>query len=67
VSCFASQADSEELQLPNGLSLPQQSEADVQAFDAAVREAADMRKVLVNQSTLWSKKCHPLFISLWFL
>jgi len=48
VFCFAGQADSEELQLPNGLSLPLQNEADVQAFDAALREDADMRKALVK-------------------
>jgi len=48
VSLHAGQTDStDELQLPEGLTLPLQMDLEVAAFDAALREDADMRKALV--------------------
>jgi len=49
VSLHAGQTDStDELQLPEGLTLPLQMDLEVAAFDAALREDADMRKALVR-------------------
>ena len=44
------QAENDDLRLPEGLSLPLQNEAEVEAFERALRDGADLRKTLVSFS-----------------
>jgi len=40
-------ADDDEVHMPEGLTLPLQNDSEVAAFDAALKDDADMRKALV--------------------
>jgi len=49
VFSFEVQVDSDDIQLPDGVSLPLQDEASVDAFDNILRADAELRKSLVNK------------------
>jgi len=55
---FEGQVDNDEMNIPDGMSLPLQTDVEVESFDAALKEDADMRKALVMINlccciTLW--------------